>query len=148
VPGNRELGDAARRCRVEEVFEPYHARIAEEIAARRLAGRRTVLLALHSFTRVMAGLARPWRFGVLHLSDSKFSYAMLDALRSALGSDLVGDNEPYAMDGIDYTVPRHAIAAGLDYLELEVRQDLIADAAGQREVAALLGPLLGHLAAG
>jgi predicted N-formylglutamate amidohydrolase len=59
-----------------------------------------------------------------------------------LGSDLVGDNQPYRMDGTDYTAPRHAIAAGLDYLELEVRQDLIADPAGQAEAAALLAPLL------
>ena len=59
-----------------------------------------------------------------------------------MGADLIGDNEPYRMDGTDYTVPRHAIANGLDYLELEVRQDLIADPAGQAEVAALLAPLL------
>ena len=39
----------------------------------------------------------------------------------------VGDNQPYAMDGVDYTAPRHAIANGLDYLEIEVRQDLLAD---------------------
>ena len=42
------------------------------------------------------------------------------------------------MDEIDYTAPRHAIARGLDYLELEVRQDLIADPAGIEAVAAVL----------
>jgi len=146
VPGNLDLTDSARAGRVVEVFEPYHARIAEEIAARRQCAQTTILLALHSFTPVMAGVARPWRFGVLHLDGSRFSDAVLDALRGALGPDLVGDNEPYSMDGTDYTAPRHAIAAGLDYLELEVRQDLIADAAGQTKVAALLGPLLRDLA--
>ena len=50
------------------------------------------------------------------------------------------------MDGTDFTVPRHAIARGLDYLELEVRQDTIADAAGVAETAALLAPLLGDAA--
>jgi predicted N-formylglutamate amidohydrolase len=36
----------------------------------------------------------------------------------------------------------HAERHGLPYLELEVRQDLIADAAGQAQRAALLGELL------
>jgi len=147
VPGNRALTGSAGACRVAEIFGPYHARIAEEVAARGQAGRRTVLVSLHSFTPVMAGRARPWRFGVLHLGGSRFSDATLDALREALGSRLIGDNEPYSMDGSDYTVPHHAISNGLDYLELEVRQDLLADAAGQTEVAALLEPLLRRLAA-
>jgi predicted N-formylglutamate amidohydrolase len=140
VPGNAALSAVARADRVAEVFAPYHARIAAEIDARR--GQRLILLALHSFTPVMAGASRPWRFGVLQMGGSPFSDAVLAALRGALGRDLVGDNEPYCMDGTDYTVPHHAIASGLDYLELEVRQDLIADADGQAEVAALLAPLL------
>jgi predicted N-formylglutamate amidohydrolase len=142
IPGNAGLSAAARAARVGEIFAPYHARIAKEIAARRAASQPTILLALHSFTPVMAGVARPWRFGVLHMGGSRFSDAVLGALRAALGAELVGDNEPYRMDGTDYTVPRHAIANGLDYLELEVRQDLIANPAGQAEVAALLAPLL------
>ncbi|MBV9949245.1 MAG: N-formylglutamate amidohydrolase, partial [Myxococcales bacterium] len=47
----------------------------------------------------------------------------------------VGDNQPYAMDGTDYTVPRHAHAQGLPYLELEFRQDLLGDDAGVRRWA-------------
>jgi predicted N-formylglutamate amidohydrolase len=141
VPGNAALSTRARAARVAEIFAPYHARIAAEIDARQAAGRRPILLALHSFTPVMGADARPWRFGVLQMGGSPFSAAMLSALRAALGPDLVGDNEPYRMDGTDYTVPHHAIANGLDYLELEVRQDLIADAGGQGEIAALLAPM-------
>lgn len=148
VPGNTDLTDAARAARLGEIFVPYHERIAAEIAARRQAARPTLLVALHSFTPVMGGAGRPWRFGVLHMGGSRFSEAMLGALRAALGADLVGDNEPYRMDGTDYTVPRHAIAAGLDYLELEVRQDLIADPAGQAEIAALLAPMLQKVVTG
>jgi predicted N-formylglutamate amidohydrolase len=142
VPGNAALSASARADRLTEVFTPYHARIVAEIETRRVAGRSTILLALHSFTPAMAGAARPWRFGVLHMGGSPMSEAMLAVLRAALDPALVGDNAPYRMDETDYTVPRHAIARGLDYLELEVRQDLIADAGGQAEVAALLGPLL------
>jgi predicted N-formylglutamate amidohydrolase len=142
VPGNVALSASARAERVAAIFTPYHGRIAAEIEARRAAGQRPIVLALHSFTPVMGGAARPWRFGVLHMGGSPISDAMLAALRAALGPDLVGDNEPYRMDATDYTAPHHAIAGGLDYLELEVRQDLIADAGGQAEVAALLAPML------
>ncbi len=60
---------------------------------------------------------------------------------------LVGDNEPYAMDGIDFSAPKHAMARGLDYLELEMRQDLIADDAGQGAVADILLAVLAKAAA-
>jgi predicted N-formylglutamate amidohydrolase len=142
IPGNAGLSESARASRVGEVFRPYHARIQAELDARAKAGRRPILVSLHSFTPVMSGTPRPWRFGVLHMGASPFSHATLDGLRGVLGPDLVGDNEPYRMDGADYTAPHHAISRGLDYLELEVRQDLIASAAGQAEVAAMLAPLL------
>jgi predicted N-formylglutamate amidohydrolase len=142
IPGNRSLDPAARAQRIAEVFEPYHQAIGAELEGRLARGERPRLLSLHSFTPVMDSQPRPWRFGVLHLGGSAFSDAMLSRLRAALGEALVGDNQPYSMDGTDYTVPHHAIARGLDYLELEVRQDTIADPAGVAETAALLAPLL------
>lgn len=141
IPGNRALAQAARADRIGEIFQPYHAAIAAELDRR--AGRRTVLVSLHSFTPRMAGVPRPWRFGVLHRHDSPLSLAVLAQLRQRFGDD-VGDNQPYAMDGIDYTVPHHADPRGLDYLELEVRQDEIADPARQAAVAAILAPILRH----
>jgi predicted N-formylglutamate amidohydrolase len=144
VPGNVGLDAPARAARVREIFEPYHARIAAELDGRT---RSTVVVSVHSFTPVLAGAARPWRFGVLHLGGSPFSTAMLARLQAAFGEDQVGDNQPYSMDGTDFTVPRHAVARGLDYLELEVRQDLIGDAAGQAEVAARIAPMLAETAA-
>jgi len=98
-------------------------------------------VSLHSFTPAMQGRARPWRYGVLHRGDSALSSRMLTLLREQLG-DEAGDNQPYAMDGTDHTVPLHADARGLDYLELEVRQDLIADPAGQSAAAGMLSRLL------
>lgn len=66
---------------------------------------------------------------------------MLAALRATEG-EAVGDNEPYAMDTIDFTIPHHADPRGLDYLELEVRQDLLANRDGTKRIAAILAPLL------
>jgi predicted N-formylglutamate amidohydrolase len=142
IPGNRDLSAADRAARVREVFAPYHDRIGAELDERLAAGARPVVVALHSFTPVMAGQARPWRFGILHLGGSPFCEAMLRGLRTRFGEAEVGDNQPYRMDGTDYTVPWHAVRRELDYLELEVRQDLLADEAAQVAVAEALAPLL------
>lgn len=140
IPANADLSAADREARVQTVFRPYHDAIAAALDAR--ADQPTFVVALHSFTPVMGGFRRPWRFGVLHLGASPFSEAVLARLRAEPGVGEVGDNEPYAMDGTDFTIPHHAVGRGLDYAELEVRQDLIADPAGQAEVAALLAKVL------
>ena len=138
IPGNVGLGAAALKARIEEIHTPYHAAIA---AALDLKISATTVVSVHSFTPQMQGFARPWHVGVLHQHDSPVSERMLNALRGE--ADLVvGDNQPYAMDGIDYTIPRHALGRGLDYLELEVRQDLIEDEQGQARMAARLAPLI------
>ena len=140
VPGNLGLTPEQVEQRMAEIHRPYHDRIADVLAARVATGRRHVMILLHSFTPRMRGFDRPWRYGVLHLGDSALSTAMLTRLKAELG-DEAGDNEPYAMDGTDYTAPRHSRESGFDYLELEVRQDLIADEAGQTAVANWLAPI-------
>jgi predicted N-formylglutamate amidohydrolase len=141
IPANQGLSPADLKVRRREICDPYQADIAESLDRRQAQGHATVLFSLHSFTPRYGEQVRPWRFGVLHRGDSEMSRRMLALLRERLG-DAVGDNQPYAMDGIDYTVPLHADARGLDYLELEVRQDLIGDEAGQDEAAAFLAPIL------
>lgn len=139
IPGNRDLAPQAVAARRSEIYQPYQDAIAAALDAR--AGHPTVLVALHSFTPSMDGVDRPWRLGVLHRHDSPFSSAVLARLREDLG-DLVGDNAPYAMDDTDNTIPLHADPRGLDYLELEVRQDLLADDTAQAAMAAWLAPRL------
>lgn len=138
IPGNVGLSDNDRAVRVAAVHATYHAAIAQTLAA----VDAPILIALHSFTPTMNGFARPWHAGVLHdRGDTRFSDKVLAILRDRLSAP-VGDNEPYAMSGIDYTVPRHCYAAGNPYAEIEIRQDLIAGEAGQREWAELLADVL------
>lgn len=137
VPGNLGLDPAAKSARMDAIFHPYHEAIATEIDTRLAQGRPPALVSVHSFTPAMQGDARPWHLGVLHDGASAASRAMLRLLAAEPGL-VVGDNQPYAMDNVDYTIPRHAIARGLPYLELEVRQDLIFDAAGVARFADLL----------
>ena len=141
IPANIGLTEANRARRLAEIHQPYQAAIADHITGRLARGQPTVLVSLHSFTPSMAGVARPWLYGVLHRNDSPFSDAVLTRLRAMFG-DKAGDNQPYAMDGRDNTIPRHADGNGLDYLELEIRQDLIAGPEGQEAAAVLLADLL------
>lgn len=144
VPGNTGLDPAGRQARIDGVFAPYQAAVAAMLEARAAAGLQTILVSLHSFTPRMDGLDRPWHLGVLHDGhEDGYCLAVLDRLRR-LGPYVVGDNEPYRMNTTDYTVPRHAFSRGLPYLELEVRQDLIApDNTQSREtIAAMLAQVL------
>ncbi|MBE7218589.1 MAG: N-formylglutamate amidohydrolase [Caulobacteraceae bacterium] len=145
IPANAELPPPERRRRVADIHAPYHAAIDDELQARRASGSQTLMVFIHSFTPRLTSRPseRPWRFGVLHHGGSPASHAMLRQLRRAVG-DAVGDNEPYAFDEIDYSAPRHAMAQGLDYVELEVRQDLLAGE-GAEPVAQLLGDCLASL---
>lgn len=59
IPGNCGLSEGDRQARVAQIHVPYQAAIAAEIAARAAAGMPTVLVSLHSFTPVMAGVPRP-----------------------------------------------------------------------------------------
>lgn len=140
IPGNRNLSPQAAAARVAEIHAPYHRAVAAELDARAARGPAQRLVFVHSFTPQMAGRDRPWRYGVLHMGGSPFADAMLAVLREDEGEAPVGDNEPYAMDVTDYSAPLHGVARGLDFLEIEVRQDLIADAAGVEAVATYLAP--------
>ena len=142
IPANAGLREVDRAARVAAIHAPYQAAIGAEIARRDAAGMETVLVSLHSFTPSMRGVDRPWEIGILHGGgDERFSIALLGLLERQQGLT-VGDNEPYAMDIIDYTVPRHAFEAGRAYVEIEIRQDLLATAEQQAGWATRLTPLL------
>ena len=130
IPGNIGIAPNERQDRVDAIFTPYHDRIRGLLDAR--AGRRTILVAMHSFTPSFKGESRAMQIGILHDQDPKAAHIMLDLLRQE--PDIVlGDNEPYALNGTsDYSVPTHAVTRGLHHLEIEIRQDLIETADGQR----------------
>ena len=148
IPGNLEVPQAQRTARALEIFAPYHARITQELDRRSLAPTPPVLIAMHSFTPEFAGNARPWHAGVLYHRDARLAHAMLAALREE-PSLVVGDNQPYAVtEGSDFAVPVHGEQRGLLHVELEIRQDLIADAPGQAQWAQRLARLLPGLLPG
>ncbi len=142
IPGNAGLDDAAKQRRRAAIFDPYHAAIAALIEARRCEGQPTIYVAMHSFTPVFKNLQRAMEVALLYNRRPALS-RRLAALLRAEGDLAVAENDPYCLtDEGDYGVPLHAEANGLDYLELEIRQDLIATADGQAAWAARLARLL------
>jgi predicted N-formylglutamate amidohydrolase len=142
IPGNLGLDEAGRAARADAIFRPYHNAIAAALDRRAAEARESVLVALHSFTPVFKGVSRPWQVAVLFNRDRRLAHSLAELLR-AEGNLFVGENEPYAVSDLtDYTVPVHGERRGLLHVEIEIRQDLIADSAGQKEWSERLARLL------
>ncbi|MFO1371356.1 MAG: N-formylglutamate amidohydrolase [Candidatus Competibacteraceae bacterium] len=143
IPGNQNLSDAEAEIRLDAVFWPYHHAITQMLARhwRHGHGRAPALIAIHSFTPVMNGFQRPWHLGVLWNRDPRLAEPLLARLRadSAL---CIGDNQPYSGREVGFTMDTHGGAAGLPHVEVEIRQDLIADDAGCARWAAVVGDAL------
>lgn len=131
VPGNRDLSDEAIAARRADIFMPYHQRTVQELDRRAAAGRPTILVTVHSFTPVFMEQSRDWELGVLYQRDARLARPLLEVMRA--DGWCVGDNQPYAVsDATDYAIPVYGEQRGLPHVELEVRQDLIAEPEGQR----------------
>jgi len=104
IPGNENLSADEAALRLREIFTPYHSTIARHLDARADGKRPTILISLHSFTPVYAGVTRPWHAGVLYNRDDAMAAALLALLRAS-GELTFGDNEPYSVtDASDYTI--------------------------------------------
>jgi predicted N-formylglutamate amidohydrolase len=142
IPGNMDLSPAHIEARRREVFRPYHQRIKEVLDKRLAAGRATILVAQHSMTDIFKDVARPMHGAILYNRDRRFAGLTLDALRQENGL-IIADNEPYFVsDTTDYTIPVHGEVRGLPHVEIEIRQDLLATPAGQKEWATRIAAAL------
>ncbi len=142
IPGN--LFDLARREeRLARFHRPYHAALASLLHEAEPA----LILSLHSFTPSLASdpqEQRPWHVGVLYNADDRGARLAIPLL--AAEGLAVGDQQPYSGRLLNATMNRHAEARGRPYLGIEVRQDQIADAAGQEAWAELLGRIAKEVA--
>lgn len=142
VPGNSGLSTGERERRVAEIYAPYHAAIETLLANRAKQGRRSALVAIHTYTPSLQGVVRPWHCGVIFASDSRMAETLVKGLREENGL-VVGVNQPYApSDRVYHTMARHGEANGNPAVMIEVRNDLVANAYGQRDWAMRLAPLL------
>lgn len=130
--------------RIARFHAPYHAALAAEIRRR----RPRLLVAIHSFTRQLEAGTHPPRTleaGILYNRDTRAARLLIAQLRAA--GIVTGDNEPYSGRLLNATLNRHGEARGIACVSIEVRNDLIADAAGVDRWCALLAPMLSEASA-
>jgi predicted N-formylglutamate amidohydrolase len=142
IPGN--LFDIAGRDeRLARFFRPYH----DALAAILQTAEPGLILSLHSFTPSLSARPeeqRPWHCGVLYNEDDRGARLAIPLLEAE--GLTVGDQQPYSGRLLNATMNRHAEAHGRPYLGVEVRQDQIADAAGQAPWAERLGRIANEVA--
>ncbi len=141
IPGNA-LDHTGHEARLARFFRPYHAALSALLDDKPPA----LILSLHSFTPQLAtsDQPRPWQVGVLYNQDDRAARIAIPLLQAA--GLVVGDQEPYSGKLLNATMNRHAEAEGRPYLGIEIRQDQIADAAGQQFWATLLGRICNDVA--
>lgn len=122
--------------RVARFHVPFHE--ALEAAARL---RPRVLVSIHSFTPVFRGDRRAVEAGVLFDAHDDLALRLVATLQAeGLRTE---PNEPYSgKAGLIYSAARHGMVADCPYLEIELRQDLIASARAARAMARRVGRAL------
>ncbi|WP_322891997.1 MULTISPECIES: N-formylglutamate amidohydrolase [unclassified Yoonia] len=137
IPGNRHAGPQDLTERLDRLYRPYHTAYAD-LAAKM---QRPVICAIHSFTpRLRSRAPRPWEVGVLFAHDDRLAKPFIAACRAE--GWCTGENEPYAGHLPGDAIDRHALQHGRPNVLIELRQDLIADEAGQMAWADRLAPIL------
>jgi predicted N-formylglutamate amidohydrolase len=135
IPGNLALNREARLQRIEQWFHPYHEAVESVFIAREARGVPSIALSIHSMTPCLSGVSRPWEIALSSYVDRSLVNPVLAALRGS-GDITVGDNQPYDLDpAVDYSTPFHALRRNLPHLQVEFRQDVIADTEGQHHFA-------------
>ncbi|WEX76990.1 N-formylglutamate amidohydrolase [Sinorhizobium numidicum] len=145
IPGNHPITQEEWENRLNRFHRPYHRAVSQTIAQTATAGERAPLvISLHSFTPAWKSIVRPWHAAVLWDNDSRAVFPLIERLEAA-GDIIVGNNEPYDGALRGDTMYRHCMTPGIPHALIEVRQDLIADAAGVDAWARRLAPIFAEL---
>jgi predicted N-formylglutamate amidohydrolase len=143
VSFNLGVDVAERARRAERFYHPYHRAIDRALEARVARGPAVTLMSIHSFTPLFLGRAREMEVGVLFDDFDERAWRLQQAL-SAAGFE-AALNAPYSgkpPDRLIHAAHTHGRRHSIEYLELEIRQDLIdaparAAAVAERIAAAL-----------
>ncbi len=130
IPGN-SISHEGHVARLDRFYRPYHTALAtllDEVPP-------ALILSLHSFTPSLdsSDEPRPWQVGILYNQDDRAARLAIPMLEAE--GLVVGDQQPYSGVLLNATMNRHAEAEGRPYLGVEIRQDQIADDAGQADWA-------------
>lgn len=129
IPGNARADAAEVEARRARFWSPYREAVRSRIDAMSRSGVLPAIVSIHSFTPAWRGMPRPWQVGLLWDKDGRMAEALWTEL-SGPDLDPVGDNEPYDGALVGDTMHEHGTSRGLAHVLIELRQDLIATAAG------------------
>ena len=102
IPGNVGLSEAERTLRVREIFAPITPGSRRCWMQRAAAGRRTVLVAMHSFTPVFKGESARCRWACYSIATRGWR-RHCSGCCARRATSCVGENAPYAItDTSDY----------------------------------------------
>ena len=138
IPGNADLDAEALAARAQAYYFPFREALSGFIDARMALPQVPVLVTVHSFTPVYFGKPRSVEIGILHDADPRMALAMADHLKAVCAHD-IRLNEPYGpQDGVTHTLREHALPRAIANVMIEIRNDLLADAASVNAIAVLL----------
>ena len=80
VPANQSISPEEAAARTDAFFRPYHDAIAACLDRAMGFGAVPILVAVHSFTPVFDGFARPWEVGLLYEHDDQLVQPLKEAL--------------------------------------------------------------------
>jgi len=141
IPGNQKLSGQTRRYRQDCLYHPFQQQLARLIEQRRAGGHKVRLVAVHSFTPVYKGNARPWPIGILFGHAETYAKRLINGLREHPLN--IGINQPYQItDDGDMTIPVHGDAQNIEAILLELRNDGLRNEQDIQTWAKRLSPLL------
>jgi predicted N-formylglutamate amidohydrolase len=149
VPGNRGLGAAERRERLDMYHRPYWQQVRRDVYARLTDRRGCLHLSSHSFDPALDPGRRDFDVGVLYDPAHAFEAGLAERLLFGLaGAGLrVRANQPYSGVGPAICTSLRQELAGKNYagIELETSHAMTHRRGGILQVAQALLPLIEHL---
>lgn len=133
IPGNQALSDDERAMRETIARKPVEQAVAGRMEGK--SARARGIISIHSFSPVWNNQRRACRIGVMWKEDDRLSRPLLSAIND--GHDFhADDNQPYSFAESDwFTLDRHGLSIGIPHAYIEVRNDLICDAASREKMA-------------
>lgn len=97
IPGNQNLTDEERKCRITNYHRPYYNAIFKKIEHLQEKGITPKIFSIHGFTpQLRGGTYRPWHAGILYVKENPLAEQLLNGLKQY--SELkTGANVPYDM---------------------------------------------------
>lgn len=136
INANLDLSETAKQQRIKEIFEPFQARVKGNISR----SSCKIAISIHSFTRTMQGIKRPWDIGFLFNQYQQTSTELATNLATIAPEKRIGMNQPYQIGGDikDWFVSRQAEPSGKYHSLIEICNDQIDNEDGQHYMANLL----------